>query len=96
VPSLAPRRAKARNIGREETKPDIGKLAEVHVTAPVLLLGKTIRLLPTEEGELRAADGDLPADAAAGARYLTKRSASIWSGSGPRWSNWQRATSRTR
>jgi hypothetical protein len=65
-------RVKARNVGREERKPETGKLTEVHVTAPVLLLGKTIRLLPTEDGELRAADGDLPADAAAVARYLTK------------------------
>ena len=38
----------------------------------MLLLGKTNRLLPTEDGELRAADRDLPADAAAVARYLTK------------------------
>src|SRR5689334_17357148 len=55
-------RVKARNIGREERKADA--LAEVHVTAPVLLLGKTIRLLPNEDGELRAADGDQPADPA--------------------------------
>ena len=48
-------RVEARNIGREERKPETGKLAEVHVTAPVLLLGKTIRLLLTEDCELRAA-----------------------------------------
>ncbi len=65
-------RVKVRNIGREERRPENAKLVEVHVTAPVLLLGKTIRLLPTEDGELRAADGDLPADADAVARYLTK------------------------
>ena len=65
-------RVKARNIGRQERRPENAKLVEVHVTAPVLLLGKTIRLLPTEDGELRAADGDLPADADAVARYLTK------------------------
>ena len=41
-----------------------------HVTAPVLLLGKTIRLLPTADGELRAADGDQPAHPAPVARYL--------------------------
>jgi hypothetical protein len=38
----------------------------------VLLLGKTIRLLPTEDGELRAADGDRPADPAGVQRYLAK------------------------
>src|SRR3954447_10628934 len=52
-------RVKARNIGREERKTDRDAdtpgLAAPHVTAPVLLLGKTIRLLPTEDGELRAA-----------------------------------------
>jgi hypothetical protein len=63
-------RVKARNIGREERKADA--LAEVHVTAPVLLLGKTIRLLPNEDGELRAADGDQPADPADVQRYLAK------------------------
>ena len=67
---------KARNIGREERKvdrdADTPRLAEVHVTAPVLLLGKTIRLLPNEDGELRAAEGDFPADPAAVHRYLVK------------------------
>ena len=69
-------RAKARSIGREERKADrdadTPRLAEVHVTAPVLLLGKTIRLLPTEDGELRAADGDQPSDPAAVDRYVRK------------------------
>jgi len=41
-------RVKARNIGREERRSDrdadTSRLAEVHVTAPVLLLGKTITL----------------------------------------------------
>ena len=41
-----------------------------HVTAPVVLLGKTIPLLPNENGELRAADGDQPANPAAVQRYL--------------------------
>lgn len=35
-------------------------------------LGQTIRLLPTEDGELRAADGDLPADPVGVQRYLAK------------------------
>jgi hypothetical protein len=35
-------------------------------------LGKTIRLLPTTDGELRAADGEQPADPAAVQRYLAK------------------------
>src|SRR3954453_8923067 len=69
-------RAKARAIGREERKADRDAdtpgLAVPHVTAPVLLLGKTIRLLPTADGELRAADGDVPADPAGVQRYLAK------------------------
>ena len=69
-------RVKARSIGREETKSDrdadTPRIAEVHLTAPVLLLGKTIRLVPTADGELRAADGDQPADPAAVQRYLAK------------------------
>jgi hypothetical protein len=69
-------RVKARNIGREERKTDRDAdtpgLAVPHVTAPVPLLGETIRLLPTTDGELRAADGDVPADpAAAGRRFHT-------------------------
>src|SRR5271165_6327735 len=67
-------RVKARTIGREERKTDrdadTPRLRVDHVTAPVLLLGKTIRLLPTEDGELRAAEGDRPADPAAVRRYL--------------------------
>ena len=67
-------RIKARNIGRDEGKAernaDTPGLAVVHVTAPVFLLGKTIRLLPTADGELRAADGDQPANPVAVARYL--------------------------
>jgi hypothetical protein len=69
-------RVKARSIGREETKTDRDKetprLREKHVTAPVMLLGREIRLLPTEDGELRAADGDKPADPAGVQRYLAK------------------------
>ena len=69
-------RVKARNIGREERKADrdaeAPRLAEIHLTAPAFLLGKTIRLLPDDNGELRAADGDRPADPAAAERYLVK------------------------
>ena len=69
-------RVKARSIGREERKTDrdadTPKLRPDHVTAPVFLLGKSIRLLPNEDGELRAADGDQPADPATVQRYLTK------------------------
>src|SRR3978361_2490686 len=65
-------RVKARNSGREERKADMPRLREEHVTAPVLLLGKTIRLLPNNDGELRAADGDQPADPAGVERYLAK------------------------
>jgi hypothetical protein len=54
-------RVKARNIGLEERKTDRDAdrsgLRPDHVTAPAVLLGKTIRLLPTTDGELRAADG---------------------------------------
>jgi hypothetical protein len=46
-------RIKARSIGREERKTDrdadTPRLAVQHVTAPVFLLGKTIRLLPTAD-----------------------------------------------
>ena len=66
-------RVKARNIGREERKADRDAegsgLRPDHVTAPAVLLGKTIRLLPTTDGELRAADGEQPADPAAVQRY---------------------------
>jgi hypothetical protein len=67
-------RVKARNIGREERKADpdaeVPRLAVERVTAPVLLLGKTIRLLPNADGELRAADGDQPTRPEAVERYL--------------------------
>ena len=69
-------RVKARNIGWEEHKADrdadTPRLREEHVTAPVFLLGKTIRLLPNDDGELRAADGDQPADPVGVERYLAK------------------------
>jgi hypothetical protein len=69
-------RVKARSIGRDETNVDRERetphLHEEHVTAPVMLLGREIRLLPTDDGELRAADGDKPADPAGVQRYLTK------------------------
>jgi hypothetical protein len=69
-------RVKARSIGREERKADRSadtpRLRDEHVTAPALLLGKTIRLLPNAGGELRAADGDQPSDPAAVERYLAK------------------------
>jgi hypothetical protein len=69
-------RVKARNIGREERKADRDAdrpgLRPDHVTAPAVLLGKTIRLLPTTDGELRAADGEQPADPVAVQRYLAK------------------------
>jgi hypothetical protein len=69
-------RVKARSIGREERRADRDAdtpgLAVPHVTAPVFLLGKEIRLLPNENGELRAADGDRPADPARVQRYLAK------------------------
>ena len=68
------RAVKARNIGREESKADrdadTPRLRLEHVTAPVFLLGREIRLLPNADGELRAADGDQPADPAAVQRYL--------------------------
>jgi len=82
-------RVKARNIGREERRADrdadTQRLAEVHVTAPVLLLGKSIRLLPTEEGELRAADGDQPAIQQPSNAIFRKRSAVGCQRSGRQW-----------
>jgi hypothetical protein len=69
-------RQKVRSIGREERQgdreADRPRPREEHVTAPVFLLGKTIRLLPNADGELRAADGDQPSDPAAVERYLVK------------------------
>jgi hypothetical protein len=69
-------RIKARSIGREERKSDrdadTPRLRVEQVTKPVMLLGREIRLLPNEDGELRAADGDQPADPASVQRYLTK------------------------
>ena len=53
-------RIKARSIGREERKADrdadTPRLRVEHVTKPVMLLGREIRLLPNEDGELRAAE----------------------------------------
>jgi hypothetical protein len=67
-------RIKARNIGREERQADrdadTPALALAHMTPPVLLPGKMIRLLPTPDGELRAAEGDQPANPAGVQRYL--------------------------
>jgi hypothetical protein len=69
-------RAKARSIGREERKADrdadTPRLREVHVTPPVFLFGKTVRLLANADGELRAADIDQPSDHTAVERYLAK------------------------
>jgi len=58
--------------GSRERKADTLKPRPEHVTAPVLLLGTTIRLMHTEDGELRAADGEQPADPAAVQRYIAK------------------------
>jgi len=69
-------RAKARAIGREERTADrLGetpRLAVREITAPVVLLGKRIKLLPNADGELRAADGNQPAEPAAVERYVAK------------------------
>jgi hypothetical protein len=69
-------RVKARSLGREESRAEreaeTPGLAVRHVTAPVMLLGREIRLLPTEDGELRAAEGDRPADPASVKRYLDR------------------------
>ena len=69
-------RIKARSIGREERQADrdaeTPRLHDEHVTKPVRLLGKDIRLLPNDDGELRAADGDQPADPGAVQRYVAK------------------------
>jgi hypothetical protein len=69
-------RVKARAIGREERNAerdaDTPSLRDEHVTAPVFLLGKTVRLLPNADVELRAADGGQPGDPVVVERYLAK------------------------
>jgi hypothetical protein len=69
-------RIKARNMGREERKSDRDadkpRLRGKHVTAPVVLLGKMIRLVPNEDGELRAAEVDIPTNPVAVYRYIGK------------------------
>jgi hypothetical protein len=66
-----PQRATASLIAAASARSAPG--AERHsFTAPAVLLGKTIRLLPTTDGELRAADGEQPADPMAVQRYLVK------------------------
>lgn len=69
-------RVKARSLGREERKADqdaeTARLRLEPVTKPAFLLGKEIRLLPNDDGEPRAADGDQPSDPAAVRRYLAK------------------------
>jgi hypothetical protein len=90
-------RVKARNIGRDERKADrdadrLGPRSD-QVTAPVFLLGKTIRrlLLPTTDCELRAADGGQLADQIAVQRYLAKAFGDLWTRSGRRWMDWPTA-----
>ena len=69
-------RIKARSIGREERQADreaeTPRLHVEHVTKSVVLLGREIRLLTNDDGELRAADGDQPADPAAVQRHIAK------------------------
>jgi hypothetical protein len=69
-------RTKARSIGREQSTADKNaetpRIRQEHITAPVFLLGKEIRLLPSEDGELRAADGDKAASVDNVRRYLDK------------------------
>jgi hypothetical protein len=91
-------RVKARSIGREERKADrdtdTPRLAAEQATAPVLLLGKTIRPLPTADGELRVADGDQPADPAAVQRYLAKAFGDHLLRCEARWKNWRAVMTR--
>ena len=69
-------RIKARSLGREEHKAGrdavTAKLAVEPVTAPTILFGKEIHLLPNKDGELFAARGDQPVDPGGVRRYLTK------------------------
>jgi len=69
-------RVKARSIGREEPKTnrdaDAPGPQPRPATKPAILLGKNILLLPTADGELRAAEGGQPADPVAVQRYLVK------------------------
>ncbi len=69
-------RVKARSLGREERKADqdagTARPRVEQVTKPAFLLGKEIRLLPNDDGEPRAAEGDHPSDPDAVQRYLAK------------------------
>ena len=91
-------RIKARNIGREERKSDrdadTAKLRSDHVTAPVFLLGKTIRLLPTTDGELARRMVSSPLIPWRFSGTWQKRSATIWMRSSKRWTNWPTAMGR--
>jgi hypothetical protein len=68
-------RAKARSIGIEK---EVDREADKRAhelrpqTAPVHLLGRDVRLLPNEDGELRADDKGKPASPQAIQRYLEK------------------------
>jgi hypothetical protein len=63
-------RAEGRKTDRDADTP---RLAVQHVTAPFFLLGRTIRLLPTADGELRAAEGEQPVSSTAVQRYGSAR-----------------------
>ena len=69
-------RVKARNIGREERKADRDAdrpgLRPDHVTAPAVSVGQDDPAAADPDGELRAADGEQPADPVAVQRYLAK------------------------
>jgi hypothetical protein len=68
-------RAKARRLGIAETKDREADKRDTELRPaikPVHLLGRDIRLLATEDGELRADDKGKPASADAVRRYLAK------------------------
>ncbi len=83
-------RVKARSIGREERTAvrdaDTPRLAVDPVTAPVLLPGKTIRLLPTAYGEVTSQ----PIPQRCGV-LLQRRSANTRPRCGRRWRGWRPA-----
>jgi hypothetical protein len=92
-------RVKARNIGREERRSDrdadTSRLADVHVTAPVLLLGKQSDFCRPRMVSYARQTLTNPLTTPRLNAIWRKRSVTGWAKSGLRWSNWRRRCHRT-